>query len=350
MKIFAKYLGYRLEKSLSRTLIFTILALAFTWSTVSECIWYTNPQDIQYNETGIYVLAIILGALCTVIPILELAELKNRRNLDTIYFFPIKRWKMALAQYLSGWIQTLVVYSVSFFSAWAYLEANTDYFALGYMFFYYILSLLVGLMMYSIFSFIFIQGNTVADGILFCMLWIFLIMIVGNVIRIEILREYIRDTVYWESSAGFWSDWGIIYSPINNLTVIFQDLIEINKDTMDYYYRSEYVQRYLQDMYMFFVWGALGIAATAGYFLTFIKKGAEKAGEVSSSWLGYRILIPVYGYSCLMSSDTDIILIVLVLAMMVIGYTVYRRSFKLKTSDIVVTACGIIPLIIGSLL
>ena len=101
---------------------------------------------------------------------------------------------------------------------------------------------------------------------------------------------------------------------------------------------------------MFFVWGALGIAATAGYFLTFIKKGAEKAGEVSSSWFGYRILIPVYGYSCLMSFDTDIILLVLVFAMMVIGYTIYRRRFKLKTSDIVVTACGIIPLIIGSLL
>ena len=350
MKIFAKYLGYRLEKSISRTLRFTILALAFTWSAVSESIWYTNPQEIQYNETGIYILAIILGALCTIIPILELAELKNRRNLDTIYFFPIKRWKMALVQYLSGWIQTLIVYSVSFFSAWAYLEANTDYFALGYMFFYYILSLLVGLIMYSIFSFLFIQGNTVADGILFCGLWIFLILIVGSVVRTEILREYLNDTAYWESSANLWTDWGIIYSPINNLTVIFQELIEINKDAMEYHYRTAYATRYLQELYMFLVWGALGIAAAVGYFLTFIKKGAEKAGETSSSWFGYKILIPAYGYSCLLLWGEEIILTVLVFAMMVIGYTIYRRSFKIKRSDIVATACGIIPLIIGSIL
>ena len=162
MKTFGRYLGYRLEKATSRTLIFTILAVVFTWVTVTESI---GRQNVWANETGIYMLAIILSVVSTLIPILELSDFKNRRNLDTLYFFPIKRSKMALVHYLSGFIQVLIIYSVAFFSAWIHLELQTDYFALGYMFFYYILSLLVGLMMYSIFAFLFIQGNTVADGI-----------------------------------------------------------------------------------------------------------------------------------------------------------------------------------------
>lgn len=347
MKIFGRYLGYRLEKSALRTLVLTIIAVVFNWVVVSECI---NRINIYNNETGIYMLAIILGCLCTVIPILELSEFKNRRNLDTLYFFPIKREKLAAVHFLSGFIQVAVVYSVTFFSSWIHLALQTNYFALGYMFFYYIFSLLLGLVMYSIFAFLFIQGNTVADGILFCGLWIFILMIVGFVVRSEILREYYRESVYWARSANFVNDWTIIYSPINNLTVIFQDLIEVNKHSAEYYYKSEYAARYMRDAYMFFVWGALGIASAAGYLLTFVKKGAEKAGEISTSWFGYRLLVPLYGYSLMIFWSGEIILTVLTFVLMIVGYIIYRRGFKLKPSDLIVTGCGVLAFMIGTIM
>ena len=347
MKIFSKYLGYRLEKSVPRTLIFAIIALAINFVTVSESI---GRSSVAYNETGIYILAIILGGLCTLIPILELSDFKNRRNLDTLFVFPINRWKMALVHYVSGLVQTVSVYSLCFFSTWIYLEFQTDYFALGYMFFYYILSLLVGIGIYSIFCFLFSQGNTEADGILFCFLWIFALFIVGWEIRVEFLKSFIFDTEYWESSANFASDWGMIYSPLNNLTVIFQDLIEVNQHSQEYYSTGAYAARYMSDCYMFFVWGALGIAATVGYFITFIKKGAEKAGEISDSWFGYRVLIPAYGYSLLLMFDLDMIMTVLVFALMIGAYVVYRRGFKFKPSDIIVTGCGVLAVLLGGML
>ena len=257
---------------------------------------------------------------------------------------------MALVHFLSGLIQVFFIYTVTFVSAWVHLELQTNYFELGYMFFYYLLSILIGFMMYSIFAFLFLQGNTIADGILFCGLWVFIFMLVGMVIRTEILSNYFVETVYWEKTANLVTDWGGIYSPINNLTVIFQDLIEVNKHSLEYYYRSAHAARYMRHFYMFIIWGVLGIAAAVGYFITFIKKGAEKAGEISDSWFGYRLLIPVYGYSLLIFVGDEIILDVMIFALMVIGYVIYRRGFKFKTSDMIITGCGVLAFALGVML
>ncbi|MBQ3013236.1 MAG: hypothetical protein IJD74_06840 [Clostridia bacterium] len=346
MKVFKRYLCYRLENSALRTIVFTVISAILTWITVSES---TGRLHVQYNETGIYVLAIVLGTLCTLIPILELSAFKNRRNLDTLYFFPINRGKMALVHYISGFIQILFAYTVTFIVAYAYLAAQTSYFALGYMPLYYLFSILIGFVMYSFFMFIFGQANTVADGVVFCVLWMFVIFIVMQTFRGEILRHFLRDTDFWENTSDL-SGWGIAYSPINNLTVIFQDLIEINHIEPDYPYYISYAERYINQAYMFFVWGAIGIASAVGYVVAFVKKGAEKAGEISSSLFGYKLLIPLYGYSLLMMYENLDFMTVLIFVAMVIGYIIYRRSFKLKASDLIFTGCGALAVILGAML
>lgn len=340
MKTFGRYLAYRLNSSALRTLVFTLLSVLLTQSVIIDEL---KTTEIKYTESGIYMLAVVLSIFCALIPILELSGYKSRRNLDTLFFFPIKRGKLALAHYLSGFIQVFVIYSVTFFVAYAYLAANTDIFALGYMIIYYALSLLLGVVMYSVFMFIFIQANTVADGVLFCGLWIFVLFLVGWVLRTEILDSFITSQEHYPTSIGGIENWGIVYSPINNLTVIFQDLIETNRIGSDVY-----VGIYKRQSYMFFIWGVLGVAAAVGYFLTFVKRGAEKAGEISDSWFGYRTLIPTYGYSLLMLMGLyDGFMTVLILAMMVIGYIIYRRGFKFKTSDMVVVGCGILACLMG---
>ena len=139
-------------------------------------------------------------------------------------------------------------------------------------------------------------------------------------------------------------EWGILYAPINNLTVIFQSLIESNQSSWNEF---AYAKTYLEQFYFFIIWGLIGIACTVGYFITFIKKGAHKAGEITHSYFGYRLLIPLYGYSLLMIIGSLEIVTVLVFMMMIIGYIIYRRGFKLRVSDLVVTALGAIPLLLG---
>ena len=161
MKVFGRYLVYRLKNSALRTLILTFLALLMTQTVVSDGIRGFYPE---YHDVSLYMHAIVLGVLCTLIPILETAAFKNRRNLDTLYFFPIKRWKMALAHYVSGLVQVFTVYSVTFFTAWIYLEVQTNYFALSYMLPYYLLSLLLGIVVYSFFMFVFGRASKYRGG------------------------------------------------------------------------------------------------------------------------------------------------------------------------------------------
>jgi hypothetical protein len=338
MTAFKRYVLYRIKNSILRTLIFTILSILVTQTVIRDCIDLRRVED---RTSGLFIFATILGIVASLIPFIELAGFKNRRNLDTLFFFPIKREKMALAVYISGLFQVIVIYTVTYVAGALFLATNTDYFALGYMLPYYFLSLLLGAVIYSVFMFLFTEGNTVADGVLICLLWIFLL----NTASYTVIRQCVEQKLWPTSTAMNLTEWGIIYTPINHLTVLFQDLIEINHPSR--WDRS--VVSIKEHSYMFFVWGAVGIAAAIGYVFRFAKKGAEKAGEISTSWLGYRILIPIYGYCLILLTASDSgpsTMSLLTFALMIIGYVIYRRSFRLKKSDIIVTAAGLIPVLL----
>ena len=93
-------------------------------------------------------------------------------------------------------------------------------------------------------------------------------------------------------------------------------------------------REYYSELYMVAVWAVLGIGAIAGYFLTFIKKGAQKAGEVSDTFVGYRVLIPLYCITLMTLFEGVSLMMVFVVAMTVVGYVIFRRGFKFKLPDI----------------
>ena len=354
MKTASRYLCYGLKKNLLRTAILTAISIVLCMMVIRSD---AMQGEIRWRATGIYMLAIVLGALATIIPMLELSEFKNRRNLDTLYFFPIDRKKMALVHYISGLIQMTAIYTVTFLVAFGFLLINTDYFALGYMIPYYFTSLVTGFVMYSFFCFIFNQGNTVADGVIISLLWAFLIYCVlycgMYVVFREVLHLNMSDDIELRRLNIIlfnFPDWGIVYAPINNLTVIVQELIEVNKHRVDYVFESTTAYRYVQQWYMFAAWGVGGIASALGFIFGFERKGAHLAGEPSGSWWGYKLLIPLYGYSLIFyiaSMSSISVLTIMIWILMLIGYVIYRRSFKLKKSDVIALVCSIIPCAIG---
>ena len=332
MKTFARYFGYISKKAILRTAIFTLLGLAIVWiaaqSGIDNSNYYTWQDKFHdFRVTNIGTISTVLGFACGLIPIFELAAFKNRRNLDTLYFFPIRRWKMGLAHYLSGLLQITTVHSVCFFISLALYIVKTNYFALEYMIPYFFASLGLGIITYSIFMFINAQANTVVDGVLFSILWLFALFIFFGMVISVIEKATGDSSIIYESGI---LNWTIFFSPLNNVTVIFQKLIHVNR-TDDY---MKIAREYASQLYMVAFWIILGIGAIAGYFLTFIKKGAQKAGEVSDTFVGYRVLIPLY---CIMVSSTFIsfpIMQVIVMAMTIVGYVIFRRGFKFKLPDI----------------
>ena len=329
MKTFYRFLCYRLKNSVMKMVVLAVMCVLIDLIVLPECV---DGYKIESNQSGLYMLATLLCILASLIPILELSGLKNRRNLDTLYFFPIGRKKMALAYLASGFLQVVAIYTVTFLVHFLYLLLNTDYFALGYMIPYYFLSLVFAFVIYSVYAFIFMQANTVADGIVMCVMWIFLLWAVGG--TWHVLQN--------SNGSANWVSWGILYTPMNNLTVVYQDLVEINRTS----YWDKNVAVIMDYAHLFAVWGVVGAAAAAGYVATFINKGAEQAGEISSSWFGYKMLLPIYGYCFLcLWKDLAIIAISIYAVLMVTGYIIYRRGFKLKMTDILSIAGGIVPIL-----
>ena len=79
------------------------------------------------------------------------------------------------------------------------------------------------------------------------------------------------------------------------------------------------------------VWPVLGAAAAVGFFRFFGQRRAEKTEEISDSWFGFKLLIPVYAFCSLIALGgiTGLFDIVFVF----VGYVIYRRGFRLKKSD-----------------
>jgi len=358
MKMAKRYLAYGLKKNLWRTVVLSLISALVCIMTISG---EATGGEIKYRRAGIYILAVVISVFSAIIPMLELEGFKNRRNLDTLYFFPIERKKMAVVHFVSGFVQVVAIYTVAFATSFIYLLARTNYFALGYMVPYYLLSLLIGLVMYSFFCFIFIQGNTVADGVIFCVIWIFVPYIIMSVGLETFVKAFWgpADNVWHSAEIREWNQmsnltpWGMVFTPINNLTVIFQEFIEVNRHNPTHLFSDTYAYRYMQEMYMFFVWGAVGIASAIGFIFGFARKGAHMAGEPSYSWFGYKTLIPICGYSLILllaSKDSFDFLFIMCWVLMFIGYVIYRRSFKIKKSDIIVMVCGVVPAIVGIVL
>ena len=325
MKTFSRYLFYRLKSSALRTLVFTIVSILLTQSVIKENNshqpnYYYNGVAYESYESCLYIIAFALSAFATLLPMLELSCFKNRRNLDTLYFLPIKREKLALAHYVSGAIQLFVIYTFTYILAFTYLARHTSGLELSYMLPYYFLSMLLGLLMYSVFMFIFAEANNVTDGALFCFLWM-----VAPFFLLGVLTSYAEN-----------SGWGCIFTPINALTTFYARKIEM---------RTIY-NNIAQQIHFFLIWGGVGIASIVGYFISFVRKGAEKAGEISDSWFGYKTLIPICGFSLLRSMEGYSIFSIFILILMVAGYVIYRRGFKFKASDIAMIAGGIILSII----
>lgn len=334
MTAFRKYLTHRLRSALILTIVLCILAViimqvstsVYTWNHLD---WYDAhgqrlEEPITVRKTsisGFEFLAFILGAMCTLMPIVELGEMKSKRNADLIYSLPVSRAKMALAHYASGLINIFTVYTVAYAvmtyniltSPNAYLLRSkatliTAYFAL----------FAVGVCIYSIFTAIFNSANTVVDGCLFVAAWSIIIP--------------------------------LFYIALNDFTSIFTNLenffkMNLNEDSLmphsaffvvGYFHDMLVGEEVLRSAYAYIpVWCIVGIVCAAVYFYSFARKRAEEIGDLSSTVFGYKVLIPLGVFSMTQAFDEDIVSFIFAALLGVVGYMIYRRSFKIKKNDLI---------------
>ena len=352
MNTFKDYLKYRLKSSLFRTVAFAVIALVITYYGVSPALGYMEfpaGYEGEYNvEALVYAgylelsgVAQILAIAAAAIAVLETAGFKNKRNLDTLYSLPLSRFQLAIAHYISGALQVFAIYTSSALCAIVTALPYADRLRLEFFPAYYLLSLIFGLGFYSFVCFFFGEGNTVADGAIIAGMWI--LAAYAFIGTLDVSTAFAPYT-YVPHGSGLetpafnvnYEIWGLANAPISNIAAIFTEMIGGGNADGGYIY---YVPAITKGFAMFYVWAFIYAVCGFGYFYSFVRKGAERAGEISASPFGYKFLVPFFACCLIFSLSYDSIFFsVIVLVLMVIGYVIYRRGIELRESDILVIA------------
>ena len=335
MKTFFRYLGYRMKDSALRTVVISLLSFFFTMSMVDSSISLeqayntdTGRYDRNVVNCSLIFFYILLIILVYVIPMMELSRFKNRRNLDTLYFFPLDRIKLALVHYISGFLQFLAAYTLSFIVVALRILRIPDLHQI-YLIPCYLGMLFSSLLVYTFVCYLFFSENTVFDGVVTSLWWI----------AVPTLVYTLPQTIFLDmisfSPSGFWY---VLFGPMILLGEVFSACFKFGAGAT-----GDAIEHFKDEWYMLLIWTALAGLAFFLYLRTFKKKGAEQAGAPFTSPVGLQLLIPAWGYLGLwfvFQIDAGILTFMSILSIL-IGYFILRRSFKLKKRDLICIALTI---------
>ena len=329
MTSFRRYFLSHLKANARTYLTITIGILAMTFLIGMNL----QPIDVsreRYQST-LFGPVLFLCILAYFLPVWELSFFKNRAHLDFAYALPISRQAMGVAHYLSGLLMLLGGFSLSYLLNFLLLlHHGREHFHLSPLLWHYLLCLLLGFALYSFLTFVFNEANSKGDGIWFMILYTFVFVAVAY--GIGTVRDRFMSHGYVSHEALAVS---LPFGVIDALTTDFQKFVEMKRQALTFWATTEHVVGFI-------VWCAVGLASAIGFLLTFGKRRVEKTEEISSSYFGFRTLIPIYAIVMMnnvsygVSYLSDKIIIGAFIELFVfIGYAIYRRGVRYKAVDLI---------------
>ena len=305
-------------------ILVTVLVLTFLIAVNAQPTRSYNHELDQYSDdyrSTLYIPVTFMCILVYLLPVMEFSFFKKRINLDCAYSLPISRRTMGAIHYLMGLIILFGAFTASYLLNFVMLlSRGAEYFNFAPIAGHYFLCLLLGFSMYSVMVFVFNEANTKGDGIWFMILYTFVLFFTVSAFREVINSREIFNDAYAS----------ILWGTIDKMTTSYQYLVEINyAQRATFWQNSEYVG-------WFIFWVVAGIASSVGFFLTFGKRRMEKTEEISNTYFGFRVLIPLYAITgMILFSVSDVIIFWFIIELFaLLGYTIYRRGFHYKKSDI----------------
>lgn len=284
----------------------------------------TQVTSVHYNAyLGLQEFILIVCAY--ILPVLQFSLFKKRKNLDCAYALPITRREMGLVHYFTGLICLVVPFTCSYLLNFLLLLRYPEGFCYPPVIGFYFLSLLMGIILYTMFTFLFNQANSTGDGIWFMVLWSFLFWLVAVALDVVYYEWFSFGSIYYNSLIDDPS-LGISWGPFNAMQWEYSGVVEKmqNASLTALWTDIPFIK-------WFVLWITVGIGSALGFVFTFGKPRAEKTQEVSESWFGFKLLIPLYAVAAMISSGGLFVLVVLIVAF--VGYIIYRKGFHLKKWD-----------------
>ena len=359
MKTFGQYFKYHFRSTFLRLIIMMAIVLVVSFINIESVVGLRYDQVRIQTGYGYYISdssqRFIVGSnvrletyttmfamLCTLMPIFELYCFRSRRNLDTMFTLPVSRTKMLFAHLLNGWIHVIIAFTAEAAIIFTVLRQEKYWVNESYLFGYYFVLLGVGLALYLFFSFVFLQGNTIIDGIVFMGAWSFafeMIVWVVDTISWEFNKNHVGTLNYWLSRI---ENSVIFYSPFDRINELFENFMGIED-------ASSYPKYHIDNIYDYKIeanigiafWCTIGIVCLVLLYFTFKKQRVEKVEDISDSPIGYKFLIPFYVISIILWEYDPLVVAVGIIAMLV-AYIIYRRTFRIKKWDIIMIGITIL--------
>lgn len=282
-------------------------------------IWSVDPQ--------LTFMAVIVAILTTILPMAELAAFNNRRFLDSAFSFPISRSAMLSVHLVNGFLQFLISYSLSYIWLAIRLLHCADKLNFAPIREFFFMSLLYACFLYSFNAFFFSLCNSTADGAIVAISWQFILCPVAltltEMFNIKWFDQILL--IVWMPLMRISSHCGTLakgYDSYPNLSTGFDHAI----------------------LASLICAAALAILLCGLTIHFFNQKRAERAGELSDTAVGYKLLIPLCTAMLIywaITADASIISI-LALIYSTVGYIIYRRGFKFRMPDIIVIAASLL--------
>ena len=270
----------------------------------------------------------VLAVLCVAVRAMQFSYRMKGRDIDLCYSLPVTREKLTFVRTLGGLMLIFVPYTLSYWLGFVIVLLRENYFALyGYPL-YYLASLPFGALLFGVYSFLYTRANSIGDGLVCMAGWTFALMLPFAFLSVRFPRlDLPRSFSVWQLSPFGLLSWAADY---------FNEFI-----------CADALPALLPLAWTIPLAALEGAGAYAGLFLTARAHKAENGGQLSSSLWCYRVLVPVYVFILASSLSVDAIgsqLACIAGAFLLVGgficFVVYRRSFRLKTSDIITLAAA----------
>jgi len=347
-----KYFVYELKKTFPILCTLTIILTALYLSQVML------TSSLYFKAYNLSYISSIGSTLAVLVPAIVFRYKMKKRSIDLYYALPISHTKIIVVKFLIGLILVYVPFTVAYWIGAASVASNWyQEMATIYYIPHYFSTIIPIYLIYAISSFAYTRANRAADGIGFVILWMFAVALVMAVLSrmtsvhtlVDIAPDgypaEIRTTVIYFINPYYY----LPFAPLDCATSFFQSKL-LMSDYTGYLIDTDAAG--IANMAVgFTITTLMGIGSTVGLIMLEKKAKAENAQQISESWFGGKVLIPLYtvcliSFSSLMSFFAPFYIVTIVTMMFAI-YASYRRTIKIGIKGAIVFGSA---LLLGAIL
>lgn len=324
-----KYFIYELKKSLLPIGMFTVIcSLIYLVSILTSNNLGHTPYSLQLST-----VAVLGGVLAACVSVWVFSYKMKKRSVDLFFSLPLSHTKILAVKFLIGLIAVFAPYVISYWlgaftvMAKVYNLINAEYYAA-----HFFASLIPIYMIYAIAAFAFTRANRLEDGIVFIIFWALALFAV--VAALDLFLENVCETYC------IYNQYYMPFSALGTATDAFR-----NRIILDDFYNSPYFYHNAESTNMI-VGSVLNVllaaGASAGIFLAEKRTKSENVSQISESWFGYKVMIPLFTV-CLSPFMWETVITGVLLAIFAfLVNVIYKRTIKIGKWQAIIYAISLL--------